>query len=184
VTGTGRVRPIPTQTVVRLNSEPLGFNPADTQVVTLSLPHGGYASEAQLSQLADGVSQRLRTLPGLEAAGMSLYLSLTEAGTEPLEGTGKMSSERLPRAVPVTIGPGYLRAIGVATLTGRDVAESDQRNTLPVVLMNEDTIQPDHLAGSPGRCIPTTGSNKRNSTLRTATTRRCFLLYARSLVRH
>ncbi|KAA6465249.1 ABC transporter permease [Acidobacteria bacterium AB60] len=130
-------------TFLRLNSEPLGFNPADTQVVTLSLPHGRYASEAQLAQLADGVSQRLRTLPGVEAAGMSLYLSLTEAGTEPfvIEGTGEMTSERLPRAVPVTIGPGYLRAMGVATLAGRDVAESDQRNTLPVVLMNEEAVE-------------------------------------------
>jgi predicted permease len=130
-------------TFLRVNSEPLGFNPADTHVVTLSLPHRRYASEAQITQLADRVSQRLRTLPGVEAAGMTLYLSLTEAGTEPfvIEDTGETNSERLPRAVPVTIGPGYLQAMGVATLDGRDLTESDQKNTLPVVLINEEAVE-------------------------------------------
>jgi putative ABC transport system permease protein len=130
-------------TFLHLNSQPLGFDPADTHVINLSLPHTRYASDTQLTQFADRLSERLRTLPGVDSVGMSYFLRLSDAGTDPfqIESRGDLTAEHLPQAVPVTVGPGYFRAMGIATVAGRDFADSDVQATRPVALINEEAVQ-------------------------------------------
>lgn len=130
-------------TFLHLNAQPLGFNPADTHVINLSLPHKRYGSDTQLTQFADRLSEQLRALPGVDSAGMTYFLRLSDAGTEPfqMESRGDLTEEHLPQAVPVTVGPGYLRAMGIATVGGRDFADSDVQATRPVALINEEAVQ-------------------------------------------
>jgi putative ABC transport system permease protein len=130
-------------TFLRLNAQPLGFNPADTSVINLSLSHKRYASDTQLTQFADRLVERLRTLPGVDAAGMTLFLRLSDAGTMPLQMDNQrdLNEEHLPQAVPVTIGPGFFQAMGITTIAGRDLSDSDVQATRPVVLLNEDAVQ-------------------------------------------
>ena len=130
-------------TFLHLNSQPLGFHPADTVVLNLSLSHKRYASDTQLTQFADRMVQRLRTLPGVEAGGMTLFLRMSDAGTEPmqLDGQRDVSEEHLPQAVPVTVGPGFFQAMGVATIAGRAFSDSDVQATRPVALLNEEAVQ-------------------------------------------
>jgi putative ABC transport system permease protein len=130
-------------TFLRLNAQSLGFNPADTHVINLSLPHKRYGSDTQLTQFADRLSEQLRALPGVDSAGMTYFLRLSDAGTEPfqMESRGDLTEEHLPQAVPVTVGPGYFRAMGIATVGGRDFAASDVQATRPVALINEEAVQ-------------------------------------------
>ena len=130
-------------TFLRLNAQPLGFNPADTHVIELSLPHRRYGSDRQLTQFANRLSDRLRTLPGVDAAGMTFFLRLSDAGTEPfqIDSRRDLAGEHLPQAVPVTAGPGYFRAMGISTVAGRDFANSDVETTRPVALVNEEAVQ-------------------------------------------
>jgi predicted permease len=130
-------------TFLRLNAQPLGFNPADTHVIELSLPHRRYGSDRQLTQFANRLSDRLQTLPGVDAAGMTFFLQLSDAGTEPfqIDSRRDLAGEHLPQAVPVTAGPGYFGAMGISTVAGRDFANSDVETTRPVALVNEETVQ-------------------------------------------
>ena len=130
-------------TFLRLNAQPLGFNPADTHVIELSLPQKRYGSDAQLTQFADRLSDKLRALPGVDAAGMTFFLRLSDAGTEPfqLDSRRGLVGEHLPQAVPVTAGPGYFRAMGISTVAGRDFSDSDVEATRPVALVNEEAVQ-------------------------------------------
>ena len=130
-------------TFLHLNAQPLGFNPADTHVINLSLPHKRYGSDTQLTQFADRLSGQLRALPGVDSAGMTYFLRLSDAGTEPfqMESRGDLTEQHLPQAVPVTVGPGYFRAMGIATVGGRDFADSDVQATRPVALINEEAVQ-------------------------------------------
>jgi predicted permease len=130
-------------TFLRLSAQPLGFNPADTHVIDLSLSHKRYASDTQLTQFADRLSERLRALPGVEAAGMTLFLRLADAGTVPLQVDSRrdLTDEHLPQAVPVTIGPDFFRAMGISMVAGRDLSESDVQTTRPVALLNEEAVQ-------------------------------------------
>ncbi len=130
-------------TFLRLNAQSLGFNPVDTRVIQLSLPHKRYGSDLQFTQFADRLSERLRTLPGVEAAGMTFFLRLSDAGAKPFQMDSRrdLASEQLPQAVPVTAGPGYFRAMGIATIAGRDFSNSDVQATQPVALINEEAVQ-------------------------------------------
>jgi hypothetical protein len=76
-------------TFLHLNAQPLGFNPADTHVIQLSLPYKRYGSDIQLTQFADRLSDRLRALPGVDSAGMTYFLRLSDAGTEPSRSTAE-----------------------------------------------------------------------------------------------
>ena len=130
-------------TFLRLNSQPLGFNPADTHVINLALPHKRYSSDTQLTQFADRLSERLRALPGVDSAGMSYFLRLSDAGTDPfqIESRTDLTAEHLPQAVPITVGPGYFQAMGIATVAGRGFADSDVQTTRPVAVINEEAVQ-------------------------------------------
>jgi predicted permease len=130
-------------TFLRLNAQPLGFNPADTHVIQLSLPHKRYGSDTQLTQFADRLLDRLRALPGVDSAGMTYFLRLSDAGTEPfqLDSRRDLAGEHLPQAVPVTAGPGYFEAMGILTVAGRDFSDSDAQATRPVALINEEAVQ-------------------------------------------
>jgi predicted permease len=130
-------------TFLRLNAQPLGFNPADTHVIQLSLPQKRYGSDTQLTQFANRLSDRLRALPGVDAAGMTFFLRLSDAGTEPFQMDSRrdLTGEYLPQAVPVTAGPGYFRAMGISTVVGRDFSDSDVEATQPVALINEEAVQ-------------------------------------------
>jgi predicted permease len=69
--------------------------------------------------------QRIRALPGVEAAGTinDLPFASGESQTLALEG---FPSQREPTAVQVRqITPGYLRAMGIRVLRGRDVVDGD-----------------------------------------------------------
>ena len=130
-------------TFLRLNAQPLGFNPSDTHVITLSLPHKRYPSDTQLTQFADRLSERLRALPGVVAVGMTMTLRLAEAGTRPfqVDGMTDVNQEHLPEAVPVTVGSGLFPAMGVPLVRGRDFRESDGHDTSPVALINEEAVR-------------------------------------------
>jgi predicted permease len=130
-------------TFLRLNAQPLGFNPADTHVIQLSLPHKRYGSDTQLTQFADRLSEQLRALPGVDSEGMTYFLRLSDAGTEAFQMDNRrdLSGEHLPHAVPVTVGPGYFQAMGISVVAGRDFSDSDVEATRPVALINEEAVQ-------------------------------------------
>ena len=130
-------------TFLHLNSQPLGFNPADTAVISLSLSHKRYASDTQMTQFADRLVQRLRALRGVDAAGMTLFLRMSDAGTEPMQMDSQrdLGEEHLPQVVPVPVGPGFFQAMGIATIAGRDFSDSDVQATRPVALLNEEAVQ-------------------------------------------
>jgi predicted permease len=130
-------------TFLHLNSQPLGFNPADTHVINLALPHKRYSSDTQLTQFADRLSERLRALPGVDSVGMSYFLRLSDAGTDPfqIESRADLTAEHLPQATPITVGPGYFPAMGIATVAGRGFADSDVQATRPVAVINEEAVQ-------------------------------------------
>jgi putative ABC transport system permease protein len=129
-------------TYLHLNAQTLGFNPADTHIIQLSLPHKRYGSDTQLAQFADRLSERLRRLPGVDSEGMTYFLRLSNAGTEIFQIESRRNAgEPLPQAVPVTVGPGYFQAMGIATVAGRDFSDSDLQTTRAVAVINEEAVQ-------------------------------------------
>lgn len=130
-------------TFVALNSQSPGFRVAGTQVIELSLPKRHYGSDDQIGQFTEKFLRRLRALPGVDAAGMKFFPPLEEEGAAPfqLEGSNNIDQNHLPQAAPMTIDPGYFAAMGIPLLRGRYFEESDRKNTVPVVIINEELAQ-------------------------------------------
>jgi putative ABC transport system permease protein len=96
-----------------------------------------YPTPAQRSAFFDTALQRIRALPGVEAAGTIDDLPLADGSSQTLELEG-YPPQREPVAVQVRqITPGYLRAMRIPVLRGRDIVESDAE----VLLVSADAAK-------------------------------------------
>jgi predicted permease len=113
------------QTLMALRHGDAGFEPDDVLTAKIRLIEARYRTPAQRFQFFDAALQRIRTLPGVVAAGTIDDLPLLDGSSQTLTLEG-YPPQRDPVAVQVRqITPGYLRAMGIPVLRGRDVVEND-----------------------------------------------------------
>jgi predicted permease len=92
--------------------------------------------------------QKLWLTPGVTAAGIGSFLPLERSG---VRATIKLQGDRAERP-PVSIrliSPGYLQALGVSILRGRDFSESDRPNTPFVAIINDRLAKRDFQGRDP-----------------------------------
>jgi putative ABC transport system permease protein len=125
------------QSLLALRYGDTGFDPNNVLTMRVRLVDARYPSPAQRWSFFDAALQRIRALPGVEAAGTvnDLPFALGESQTLALEG---YPAQREPVAVQVRqITPGYLRAMGIPVLRGRDAVDSDAE----VLLVSQETAR-------------------------------------------
>ena len=110
-----------------------GFDPRNVLTMQVALPRSRYPTAAQSSAFFDTSLARIRALPGVEAAGTIDSLPVMGGGSVQavvLQG----NTEALPRDQPTAairkISPGYLKAMRIPLLRGRDVDASDDEVVL------------------------------------------------------
>ena len=114
-----------------------GFDPNNVLTMRVRLVDARYPSPVQRWSFFDAASQRIRALPGVEAAGTINDLPFADGSSQTLHLEG-YAPQRDPVAVQVRqITPGYLRAMGIPVLRGRDVVDSDAE----VLLVSEDAAK-------------------------------------------
>jgi putative ABC transport system permease protein len=127
------------RTFIRLSHVDAGFTPERALTFELTLPSASYRDADRIVALYRTALQRLRELPAVESAGIG--------ETVPMGGAGESTGLRIPDrpaagdAAPpyanyTIISPGYLAAAGTPLLRGRDVAESDTADSMPVALVS------------------------------------------------
>jgi putative ABC transport system permease protein len=113
------------QSLLALRYADTGFDPNNVLTMDVRLVNARYPSAAQRSSFFDAALQRIRALPGVEAAGTIDDLPLKDGSSQTLNLEG-YAPQRDPVAVQVRqITPGYLNAMGIQVLRGRDIVESD-----------------------------------------------------------
>ncbi len=116
-----------------------GFNPARVLTFELTLPAATYADQPQIVALYQRALQSIRSLPGVQSAGIT--------AATPLGGATESTSIRIPdhpsgdpKAVPFSnytmVSTGYFSAVGTPVLRGRDFLESDTADSSPVAIVN------------------------------------------------
>jgi putative ABC transport system permease protein len=115
------------RSLVALRSVDAGFDPRNVLTMHVALPETRYKTPAQISAFFDTALERLRALPGVEAAGAVDDLPVQGGSVQPivLEGRAELLPRDQPTAEVRKITPGYLRAMSIPVLRGRDVADSD-----------------------------------------------------------
>jgi predicted permease len=125
------------QSLLALRHGDTGFDPNQVLTMRVRLVDARYPSPAQRSSFFAAALQRIRALPGVEAAGTIDDLPFSDGSSQTLmlEGYAPL---RDPVAVQVRqVTPGYVRAMRIPVLRGRDIVESDAE----VLLVSADAAR-------------------------------------------
>lgn len=115
----------------------LGFQPRSTVALRID-PDSRYSARDRNLAYFDEALRRVRSAPGVEAAGLidSLPLGRNRQWNATLKGRIYARGEA-PSAYVHVVSEGYLRTMGISLRTGRDFSASDNRSSPPVTLINE-----------------------------------------------
>ncbi len=113
----------------------LGFEASHAAAISVDYDDGGNA--AKRAAIWQEVTSRSLTIPGVESAGISDNLPMSRNRSW---GIAVKSDQKNPNFIPVfvyIVSPGYLKAMGMRLMKGRDLTWDDLSNNRAVVILNE-----------------------------------------------
>ena len=115
----------------------LGFEPSRAAAVSVDYDDGG--NVARRAAIWQQVVQRASMIPGVEAAGISdnLPMSRNRSWGIAAKGEQKPKDGDFIGVFVYIVSPGYLKAMGMRLLQGRDISWDDLVNNRNVVVLNE-----------------------------------------------
>ena len=125
----------------------LGFEPS--RAAAISVDYAMIANAAKRTAIWQEVVSRSSMIPGVEAAGISDNLPMSRNRSWGIAARGEQK-RNAPDFVPVfvyIVSPGYLKAMGMRLLEGRDISWEDLANNRNVVIINE-TVARKIVAGT------------------------------------
>lgn len=118
----------------------LGFEPSRTAAIKAEYDDGGNATRRGV--ILQDLLQRVKAIPGIEAAGISDNLPLDMNRGWGLTAKGKdFNPAQLPAAFAYMVTPGYLNVMGMRLIEGRDISWQDSADSQPVVIINQKAAQ-------------------------------------------
>jgi putative ABC transport system permease protein len=126
------------ESIVRLERMKIGFNPKDALTFVLELPYARYSTGANDRAFFKNLLEQLRALPSVQAAGLAGGMPLGwEIETSfHIEGRAEPQPQTMPMAMLYQTSPGYLQAMGISLLRGRDFTDQDKVGSHPVALID------------------------------------------------
>ncbi len=119
----------------------LGFRPENAIVISTDLNMAGYSAD-RVPAMQKRMLDAFASVPGVTAAGMSDNLPLTFGTNEIYVYSSDASDFRPSRALSDTYAyaasPGFFKAAGTALLAGRTFTWADDKNALPVAVVNRE----------------------------------------------
>jgi predicted permease len=114
----------------------LGFEPTHAAAISVSYDDSGGA--ARRGVILPQIIQRAEQIPGVETAGISDELPMSTSRSWGIAPKGwDYKNHPFPDTFVYVVTPGYLRAIGMRMVAGRDFAWDDNDNSLAAVIINE-----------------------------------------------
>jgi predicted permease len=124
---------------LRLQEVDSGFRPEGVLTMRLSLPDK-YAKAEQTRTFFRELLERVRRLPGVDAAGAVTGLPLSGSGwsgTATVDTQAVSEQDRSPEADQRPVTPGYFEAMGITLIRGRFFDQRDNETTAPVAIVDE-----------------------------------------------
>ena len=135
-----------TRTLHNLRTVDRGFVPGNVLLASFDPRRAGLSSP-ELQAFNQSVLRTVKTLPGVGAASIAAITPLQGGGmSTPMTVNGV--STGLEEVYFNIIGPRFFEIVGTPLLTGRDLTEADDANTLAVALVNETFVRK-HVTGDP-----------------------------------
>jgi putative ABC transport system permease protein len=128
----------------QLRSVDPGFRAPGVLTFRLAAPANRYGTRADQATLFDRILSRLRALPGVTAAAAVDPLPLSGqgwSGSFVVAGRPVPPGEPGPHAELSRVTPGYLSAMGIPLVSGRDLARSDGPDAQEAVLVDRELAE-------------------------------------------
>ncbi len=133
--------------LLNLENQSLGYNPHNALTFLMPMSEGRYTQWSSREALYENVVNRLRRLPQVEAAAISV------TGTPPFNGFGTKAlfddrpASEAPDVRVNLVGHEYFGAVGTPLLRGRNLTEADILQSKPVAVVTEDLVKRDFGGG-------------------------------------
>jgi putative ABC transport system permease protein len=116
-----------------------GFTPENATVLRLSLPQKKYALPEQQTAFANSLLERVKNLPGVQAAGLTHSMPLVSdyVLSFNIEGRPALAPSDLPNTNYYAVTPDYFRAMGIRLVRGRVFTAQDDAKAPRVAIINE-----------------------------------------------
>jgi predicted permease len=125
------------RSLIRVLDVNMGFEPARAAAIRVD-PDARYTTEEQRNAYLDEVLRRVKSIPGVEAAGTSDSLPFGFNRTWSPRAKGVTYERgRAPGAFVRVVSDGYPAAMGIPLRAGRDFSERDTPASEPVIVINE-----------------------------------------------
>jgi putative ABC transport system permease protein len=124
----------------KLQSVNPGFDAHNVLTMNAMVSRAKFSSALQQINFFERVLQRIRTLPGVESAGVIDDLPLDNEGSHQpiaIEGRPVVPMSEQPEVDVRLISPGYMNALHVPILRGRDISDADIAGRPDVILISE-----------------------------------------------
>jgi putative ABC transport system permease protein len=145
---------------------PLGFNPENILVADLLLPKSRYDTDEKVTHFNDQLVERIRALPGVEAAALGLNIPFDDNEWDSsfhLTGTPPYPPGEKPAAEVNFVTPDYFRLMGMPLLHGRAFTADDRADRPRSVIIDETLAQKYFPGKDPiGQQIDDNQSDKKN----------------------
>lgn len=119
----------------------LGFEPSRAAAISVDYDSGGNA--AKQAAIWQEVVERVSALPGVEVAGISDNLPMSRNRGWGIAAKGEEQRPDSPSTgvFVYIVSPGYLRAMGMRQVGGRDISWDDLFSNRSVVIINESVAR-------------------------------------------
>ncbi len=119
-----------------------GFiRPAELQTFRISIPDTDVPDDAGVPRIQQQIQDKLAAIPGVSSAGFSSAVPMD--GDSVFDNVFAADHTYAQGAPPplrhlLFISPGYLHAVGIPLIAGRDLTWSDTYNRVPIALISEN----------------------------------------------
>ncbi len=116
-----------------------GFDQRNVLTLAVMVPRHLFTEPRQESQFVDEVLQHVRSLPGVESAGAVDDLPLIGGSNQPIaaEGHPLVALSEQPEVSVRVATPGYIQAMRIPLLQGRNISDKDTADSAPVVVISQ-----------------------------------------------
>jgi len=127
------------RTVVRLRSVDVGFNTDNILTMNIGLPNAKYPKPENVVAFYKEATERIATLPGVKAAGITSVLPLSDN----FDGRGLVVEDHpKPEGDEISVDlyvvtPGYMAVMAIPLKQGRTIADYDTDQSAKVALINQ-----------------------------------------------
>jgi predicted permease len=128
------------RTLLQLSRVQPGFDPDHVLTGTFIVPGGRHTTRAAQHALYDQILQQVRAVPGVRSAGLIDSLPVDGGGShQPIQVEGQpiVSMADQPEVDVREISPGYMSAMRIRILQGRDFTDGDGAGRPLVVLVSQ-----------------------------------------------